>query len=101
MNPLPLGSYFPAVTIEKWALLNERDRLFESYCQCLEKLAVWESKQAQDISLGTTHKVRQESIYTMRGIIRKVLDDLTAQLLDLDDRITEMGRIEPEDTLEN
>jgi len=94
----PMGSFRADCSLKKWTLMNQRNRLFDSYCESLEKLMIWEAK-GKDMVLGYHREKFSGGLNKVKALIVKNMEDISAQLVELDTQINDLGMTEPPDEL--
>jgi hypothetical protein len=91
-----MGSFTPDFSVNKWHLISERDRLFDRYCDSLDKLLVWQSPKGLDLAMGCDFmKSRIDIVQLMQDNVNSIRE----KLLELDHQINQLGRTEPPEEL--
>jgi len=93
-----MGSFKADISLKKWVLINQRDRLFDSYCESLEKLAAWEAK-GHDMVIGYDKNKYWTGLGKVKTLIVKNMQEISDKLIELDELINELGHNEPPDEL--
>jgi hypothetical protein len=94
-----MGSFTPDFSVNKWHLISERDRLFDRYCDSLDKLLVWQSPKGLDLAMGCDFEQVMKSRIDIVQLMQDNVNSIREKLLELDQQINELGRTEPPEEL--
>lgn len=90
-----MGSFRADLSLAKWLLINERDLLFDNYCIVLDKLLKWQAPEGFQLAIGSREDEQKLSNIKMIKLIQKAMDEMSAKLVELDERISCLAANEP------